>query len=532
MRPVRAALAPERERLDVPRAGRLAPGGGSGVRQIGQFWMKRLWRQKLGGTTPSLGAAGRATSRYAPRLKPTTTSRRRDWTAVPARFHLPCALALAALCAAAAPPAQAAWTAPQTLVRDHAAANVSAAGNARGSQAFVWKVTARRIVRTRTQTGSASYVRGRIRLPDGRLGRVQTISSTGTIVADPQIGVDEHGDATAVWAQAGRHVTVMAAVRPHGKRFGTPFELGRSGHFADARPALAVGPDGDAVVAWNSGHSITVVRRGPSICQPRRARGCFRAPLRLRAGADQTVALGPLGSAYVVWAAEVRTAAVVHTRLRMTVIRRDGRSLGREHAVSRAADGDASQPSLAVRRHGAAVIAWRASLPAGGEQNDPAPIVAATSTAGAVASPPQIVSRHPGELPRMRIDSRGDAVLAWDQWNSTPANPDGQEIAVALQPAGAARFGAPTTITPPSVAGGGVSLAVDPVGDAYLVSSATGATPGGPAGISHVRPPGGDFGPPVALPVDFTGAFVFSAGATVTAVGGSGGRTLVSDWTA
>jgi hypothetical protein len=29
---------------------RRAPGGGSGWRQIGQFEMKRLWRQKLGGT--------------------------------------------------------------------------------------------------------------------------------------------------------------------------------------------------------------------------------------------------------------------------------------------------------------------------------------------------------------------------------------------------------------------------------------------------------------------------------------------------
>jgi hypothetical protein len=31
---------------------RRAAGGGSGRRQIGQFSTKRLWRQKLGGTTP------------------------------------------------------------------------------------------------------------------------------------------------------------------------------------------------------------------------------------------------------------------------------------------------------------------------------------------------------------------------------------------------------------------------------------------------------------------------------------------------
>jgi hypothetical protein len=39
-------------------------GGGSGLRQIGQFSTKRLWRQKLGGTIRSLGAAAAAT--FAP----------------------------------------------------------------------------------------------------------------------------------------------------------------------------------------------------------------------------------------------------------------------------------------------------------------------------------------------------------------------------------------------------------------------------------------------------------------------------------
>jgi hypothetical protein len=455
---------------------------------------------------------------------------------VPARLHPSRALVLAvATLGAGAPAAQAGWTPPQALVRDAGAANVSAAGDARGSQAFVWKVTSRGIVRSGGRTGVASYVRARIRRADGRLGRVQTISRTGAIVADPQIGIDERGNATAVWAQAGRHLAIMAAIRPHGRRFGRPFELGRSGHFAEARPALAVGRFGDAVVAWNSGRSIEVVRRGPSVCGPRRSRGCFGAPLRLRAGAGQTLAIGPLGSAYVVWAAQDRPAGALHTRLRMTVIRRDGRALGREHAVSRAADGDASQPSLAVRRDGTAVVAWRASLPTGGEQDNAAPIVAATSTVTALAAPPDIVSQQLGELPQLRLGAQGEAILAWDQFHSTPANPDGPEIAVAGQPAGASAFGVPTTMTPADVAAGGASLAVDPVGVAYLVYSAaagTGTTPDGAAGISHVRPPGGAFGPPVALPAGFTGAFVFTAGAKVTAVsGGSGGRTLISDWT-
>jgi hypothetical protein len=47
------AGADEREArvVDDELALRRGPGAGSGRRQIGQFSTKRLWRQKLGGTT-------------------------------------------------------------------------------------------------------------------------------------------------------------------------------------------------------------------------------------------------------------------------------------------------------------------------------------------------------------------------------------------------------------------------------------------------------------------------------------------------
>lgn len=455
---------------------------------------------------------------------------------MPHRSPIRLAAVLATLGCVAAPAAHASWTAPQAIT-DPAAAHVHAAGNRWGSEAFVWTVTSRRFVRQRSQSGLAGSVRARIRLPDGRLGRVQTISSSREIVTDPQVGVAESGDATAVWTQAGRHLTIMAAFRPHGGRFGTPFELGRSTHFNDARPQLVVGRFGDAVVAWNQGRHIEVVRRAANaVCASRRAHACFRAPLSLRAGSDHTVALGPLGSAYVAWAANVRTGGGLHTRLRMAVIRRSGRVTG-DHAISSAADGDASQPTIAVRRDGTADVAWRASLPAGGEQDEAALILAAVSTPLEVSSRAQAVSLLRGERPLVRVDAQGEAILAWDQFDSTPQNPDGSEIAVAVRPAGADAFGAAATITPPTLTASGSSLAVDAAGRAYLVYSAFGgdlSIPGAsPFGLSRVRPPGGAFGPPLALPAGFGGATVFSAGAKVTAVSGANraGRRLVSDWT-
>jgi hypothetical protein len=307
-----------------------------------------------------------------------------------------------------------------------------------------------------TQTGPGSYVRARIRLPDGRLGHAQTISSTAEIVAHPQIGVAGSGDAWAVWAQAGRHIRIMAAFHPRGKAF---------------------------------------------------------------------------GSAYVVWAAFERTANDdVHTRLRMAVIRRSNRH-GPAQAISGAADGDASQPSVAVRPGGTAEIAWRASLPAGGEQNESAPIMAAASTPDMVTSPPQVISTHRGEQPVIGVDRQGEAILAWDQFNATPQIVEVQEIAVAVRPAAASPFGAAAVLSPANAVPGKASLAIDAVGTAYLAYYTYNGVPGTPIGLSHVRPPGGAFGAPIALPATLQAVSLLAAGPKVSAVGGgSSARVLVSDW--
>ena len=121
-------------------------------------------------------------------------------------------LATAALAAGAAAalagPASAAWTPPLTLARP-AAENLAAAGNDGRSQVFAWKVTTRRRVRTATRSGLESFIRARIRQPNGRLGASRVISARRTIVANPSIGVDHRGNAIAVWAQAGSRIRIM-----------------------------------------------------------------------------------------------------------------------------------------------------------------------------------------------------------------------------------------------------------------------------------------------------------------------------------
>jgi hypothetical protein len=451
---------------------------------------------------------------------------------VPARSAIPAVAAALALLGAAS--ADAAWTPPQTFAGP-GAGNVFAAGNRHGSEALIWKVDSKRVVRLPAQTGLASSIRARIRLPDGKLGRAATISSTNEIVTGPQIGVDENGNATAVWTQAGRHIRIMAAFHPHGQPFGKPVEIGRSGAFIGALASIAVGRFGDAVVAWNDGRHIAVRRYpGNAQCSPARHFACYRSAVLLRAGSGHTVTIGPLGSAYVAWAAFVRTGDDVHTRLRMVVIRRSG-GRSSEHFVSRAADGNASQPSIAVRPDATADLAWRASLPAGGEQNERAPIFAAASSPDAVVSQPQAVSALPGDEPFIRVTRQGEAIVSFNQFNSTPQNPDGEEVAYAVRPLGATAFGPATTISAPGERAASQSLAVDAAGNAilvYVAAPAIGPATSAELGRSHLRPAGGIFGPAVALPGDATnGVRVFAAGSKVSVVAAGEGGVVISDRT-
>jgi hypothetical protein len=432
--------------------------------------------------------------------------------------------------ASAAPAVAAGWSPPQA-VGDRAATSVHGAGNRHGSLAFVWKLTSTSFVRLPAQSGFASRVRARIRLPGGRLGRAQTISSTREIVASPQIGVAENGDAWTVWTQAGRHIRIMAAFHPRAKPFGAPFELGRSSHFNDARPQLAVGRFGDVAIAWNAGANIRVVRRAANAqCSPRRPLACFRPAVNLRPGADHTVAIGPLGSAYVVWAATERAPDTVRSRLRMTVIRRSNRR-SREHAISPAA-ASASQPSVAVRGDGTADIAWRASLPTGGEQNEAAPIWAAASGPDALTAPPRQVSLLPAERPVLRGNRQGEAILAWSEYDLTPGSPEGPRIATAVRAAGAKAFGLPATISTGDPVTSTASLAVDAAGTAFLAYSSSAPPPAAaPLGLSRTRPPGGVFSAPLALPAGIEQPLLIAAGAKVVAAGiATDERFSVSEW--
>ena len=187
-----------------------------------------------------------------------------------------------------------------------------------------------------------------------------------------------------------------------------------------------------------------------------------------------------------------------------------------------------------MRPDGTADLAWRASLPAGGEQNARAPIIVAASSPDAVTTHPLVVSALPGDEPIIRVTRQGEAVVSWNQFHSTPQNPDGEEVAYAVRPAGATTFAPATTISAPGMRAAGQSLAVDAAGNAvlvYLAAPAIGPAPSGAVGATHQRPAGGAFGPAVAFPGSpANGLRVFAAGPKVSAYGGGDNGVAIGDW--
>lgn len=422
----------------------------------------------------------------------------------------------------AAAVAQVGWTVPQTLIQP--GFNVSAAGNARGVEAFVWEAS------LDYPSDDRSYVRAVLRLPDGRLTKPQTVSRRDQVVADAVVGVDARGRTTVVWTQGARarrfgplsHMSIMAAVGGPGGRFGAPVRLGGTEDFGGAEPRLAVAPDRAAVVVWSRGDRLQAARRPLGRCRALHSRACFGRVQDLPGGADVAVVLGPRDTAYAAWAGRPGRSRPDRLGIQVAVAPR-GERFGSPRTVSRRG-APASEPTIAIARDGSAVLAWRRSPPAGGGADLAGRMIEATvrDRDGRVSAP-QVVAPIEARRPQVRLNRQGEAVLVWEQYTET--SPDG-EIAAAVRPA-AGNFGPAVTISPPGVAGR-QSLAVDRRGNAVAAWSAGGASL---SVVAAVRQPGGSFGAPVTVAAIGGPPVTIAAGDRITAAWWSDAGTQLSDWT-
>jgi hypothetical protein len=261
----------------------------------------------------------------------------------------------------------------------------------------------------------------------GPLGETQdlSVSAAGKDAVDPQVAVSDDGTATVVWSRYDGSNSIVQArrVAPNGT-LEAAADLSAAGQNA-VQPQVAVAPDGTAAVVWvrsDGSNAIVQERRiGPS--------GTLGPANDLSAtgrdSAEAQIALGPDGSATVVWERFDGTAFVVQSR------RVDpGGSLGTTRTLSDTGR-DAAEPQVSVAPDGSATVVWsrfdgldfRVQRRALAPDGTPAGAVATLSASGHGAGFPQ-----PASGARAAVWTRFDGVRDVVQ----SADPDVPEIPGSL----------------------------------------------------------------------------------------------------
>ncbi|MFT3863727.1 MAG: hypothetical protein QM729_05585 [Solirubrobacterales bacterium] len=126
------------------------------------------------------------------------------------------------------------------------------------------------------------------------------LSRRGRNAERPRIAIYEGGEALAVWERFdGRNELIEAASRPAGRSWSSPARLSKPGRSAHA-PSLATSSSGASVVVWErSGADGPVIQAAT-----RSAAGGWSAPALVASSAGSAqpaVALGPEGEALAAW---------------------------------------------------------------------------------------------------------------------------------------------------------------------------------------------------------------------------------------
>lgn len=149
--------------------------------------------------------------------------------------------------------------------------------------------------------GPPALVVGAFRPAGGSWSPAGDISPIGEVAFEPAVAIDATGKAVAVWiAEDGTEYIARSAARPRGGPWSPPLDL--SAPAADVLdPAVAVGPQGDAVAAWSIADGMSSVLQGATMP----AQGSWSAPAELSGTAARfdrpDVAADAQGDAAAVW---------------------------------------------------------------------------------------------------------------------------------------------------------------------------------------------------------------------------------------
>jgi hypothetical protein len=318
----------------------------------------------------------------------------------------------------------------------------------------------------------------------GTFSSPQALSDLGAYAEQPDVAVDAHGNATAVWLSAvGAERRVQAAYRPAGGSFGAIQTLSQAGAEADD-PRVSIDGQGDAVAVWS------LASGGQAEVQAATATpgGAFGTALSLSGpsavASVPQVALDDHGNALAVWDGWDGS----HIRIEAS-LRPAGGSFGAPQLISPPSY-NADTPQVAFDSAGDALAVWRFD-------GSPASTVQAAFRApGAEFGPVQAVSApspEPAQAPQVAFDGEGHGVVAWQQSDGSELRVD----AAVRTPGPTGQFGAPSTLDPggqeayePRVAGDGLSGTIVSWQTFNGISSSVQAA---------VRPDGGSFAPATTI---------------------------------
>lgn len=218
----------------------------------------------------------------------------------------------------------------------------------------------------------------------------------------PRIGVDDAGNAVAVWSQRNGLLSSIYAVRFTAGTWGAPELLETNDTGNALTPAIAVAPNGDALVVW----SQDTLTSNDEIHASQLVSGVWSGPelISALAGFDPQVALAPNGQGVAVWQERVGAAKDIRAS------RYDSGNWGTAELLQ---EDFAESPQIAIADNGDAVAVWERRLGIG---NTDAYVDRLVS---GVWAGPELLEFTSGTSTDLQIGltPNGDGVAIWEQSN-------------------------------------------------------------------------------------------------------------------
>jgi hypothetical protein len=349
-------------------------------------------------------------------------------------------------------PAGGGWQTPVDI-SSTAAASPRLAVDAQGNAVAVW----------RGYDGTSSVVQSAVRPTDGNWQAPIDLSATGQSASNPQLAVDPHGNAVAVWKRSVdfNNSVVQSAVRPAGGDWQTPIDISTVGQY-DHDPELAVDRQGNAVAVWwrlGSGGSHFVIQ---SAFRP--VDGAWQVPVDVLSTGSRNdafylrLAIDPQGNAIAVWTHSGPTDNAVQSAVRPAG--GDWQAPVEVSGTEVITDPVAGDLRLAVGAQGNAIVTWTygtrtemgvqsAVRQGGGDWQAPVYL----SALGENASKAQVA-----------LDPQGNAIAVWGRSDGLT----GGKVHAALRPA-RGDWQAPVEISAAGQSTLGAEVAFDPQGNALAI---------------------------------------------------------------